>query len=296
MIWELDFYSRPIIGENQKKLWEVLICEAPTAIDCPPDSLFKYAQFCSNQTVNSLWLRENLEKAIVEAGVAPKKIRFFRRQMNNMIAKACEDLGIPSAPSRRTYALNQWLVQRMSDFYPQQPGYSASASQSASVQYPALNAIPLPDAVRGDRGDKWAFVSLEASALAEMNEWDIAFGEAFPLSLAGITPEIQIPGLIIFSRRAIPLAAWMSGLELGFLQFEGGSLPRIRLETGVSDSWILANLTDAPTLREAKGFAEAKEKANQVHFLAIQASPESESFAGFWLLWEKIKVHPTLVC
>jgi len=32
-----------------------------------------------------------LEEAIAKAGVAPVKLRFFRRQMNNMIAKACQD-------------------------------------------------------------------------------------------------------------------------------------------------------------------------------------------------------------
>jgi hypothetical protein len=284
MIWELDFYSRPILDENQKKLWEVLICEAPTAIDSPPESLFKYAQFCSNQTVNSLWLRENLEKAIAEAGVAPKKIRFFRRQMNNMIVKACEDAGIPAVPSRSTHALNQWLAQRLAQFYPSQAGYDAVAAQAATVQYTPLNPISLPDAVRGDRGDKWAFVTLEAAAFTDMAEWDIAFGEAFPLSLVGVTPEMTVPGLIIFSVRALPLAGWMSGLELAYLKFAGGEQPIVRLETGSSDSWILANLPDSQTLAEAKGFEEAKKRANQVHFLAIQSSPESESFAGFWLL------------
>jgi hypothetical protein len=284
MIWELDFYSRPIVDENQKKLWEVLICETPTAIDRAPESLFKYAEFCSNQTVNSLWLRENLEKAIAEAGAAPKKIRFFRRQMNNMIVKACEDAGIPAAPSRRTYALNQWLTQRLAEFYPSQPGYDRAAAQTATVQYSPLNPIPLPDAVRGDRGDKWAFVNLEAAAFADMGEWEIAFGEAFPLSLAGITGEMKIPGLIIFSLRALPLAGWMSGLELAYLKFDGGEQPIIRLETGSNDSWILANLPDSQILAEAAGFEAAKERANQVHFLAIQSSPESESFAGFWLL------------
>lgn len=84
----------------------------------------------------------------------------------------------------------------------------------------------------------------------------------------------------------MPLAGWMSGLDLAFLKFEGGTLPRLRLGTGLSDSWILANITDSQMLSEAKGFEEAKEKAQQVHFLAIQSSPESESFAGFWLLKE----------
>ena len=283
-IWELDFYSRPILDDNRKKLWEIVICETPLNITRSPDSLFKYAQFCSHTTVNSIWLREAIEKAIAQAEETPKKIRFFRRQMNNMIIKTCDDLGITGVPSLRTYTLNQWLEERMIDFYPHQSGYDASVVQSASVQYPALNAISLPDAVKGDKGDKWAFVTLEAEAFEEMDEWDIAFGEAFPLSMVKVTPQMKIPGLIIFSPRAIPLAGWMSGLEMGFLHFEEESQPRICLETGFSDSWILANITNSQTLAEVKGFEEAKRKAQQVHFLAIQSTPESESFAGFWLL------------
>jgi hypothetical protein len=283
-IWELDFYSRPILDENKKKLWEVLICESPTDMERSPDSLFKYSEYTSSTKVNSIWLREAIEKAINQAATSPKKIRFFRRQMNNMITKACEDAGIAASPSRRTYVLNQWLEERSKEVYPNEPGYDVKSANSISVQYPDLNAIPLPDAVRGDKGDKWTFVSLEAAAFAEMNEWDIAFGEAFPLSLTGITPETKIPGLIIYSARANPFAAWLSGLEIGFLQLETGLRPKLRLETGVSDSWILLNLTNPETTAEAKAFVEAKEKAEGLHFLAVQSSPESESFAGFWLM------------
>ncbi|NJM86368.1 MAG: DUF1092 family protein [Hydrococcus sp. RU_2_2] len=288
MIWELDFYSRPILDENKKKQWEVLICETPTDISRSPDSLFVYSQFCANTSVNSLWLQEAIQKAIAAAGEPPKKIRFFRRQMNNMIVKACEDSDIPASPSRRTYALNCLLAQREKDFYPNQPGYDEVAAKSTSVQYPPLNAIPLPDAVRGDKGDKWAFVSLEAAAFEEMNEWEIGFKEAFPLSLADITPQMKIPGFIIFSSRALPLAGWMSGLELGYLKFEEGSKPILRLETGASDSWIIANVVGSQSLKEAKGFEEAKKQSQQVHFLAIQSNPESESFAGLWLLKEDL--------
>ena len=283
-IWELDFYSRPILDENQKKVWEVLICESPNTTERSLDDLFRYAQYCSSKTVNSLWLREAIEKAIAKAGIKPRKIRFFRRQMNNMIIKACEDAGITAIPSRRTYTLEQWLETRMESVYCQETGYDAKAANSASVKYPPLNAIPLPDAVRGDKNDRWAFVSLEASAFAEMSEWDINFGEAFPLSLANVSPETKIPGLIFFSPRANPLAAWMSGLEMGYLQLEMTSRPRLRLETGSSDSWILANMTNPQTLSEAKGFEASKKKAQGVHFLAVQSAPDSESFAGFWLL------------
>jgi len=283
-VWELDFYSRPVLDEDGKKLWEVLICESPTDIERSPDSLFKYSQYCSSKTVNSIWLRSAIQKAISESPTSPKKIRFFRRQMNNMIVKACEEAGVTPVPSRRTYALNQWLEQRIKDVYPQESGYDLKTANSTSVQYPPLNAIPLPDAVKGDRGDQWTFVSLAASAFDEMKEWDIAFQESFALSMLDISPETTIPGLIIFSPRASPLAAWMSGLEMGYLQLEAVPLPQLRLETGLSDSWILVNLTNQETVTEAKSFEAAKQKANGVHFVAVQSSPESESFAGFWLL------------
>ena len=83
------------------------------------------------------------------------------------------------------------------------------------MQYPPLNPIPLPDAVKGDRGDKWTLVSLPASAFDEMKEWDIAFEESFSLSLVDTTPNTVIPGLIVYSPRANPLAAWMSGFRNG---------------------------------------------------------------------------------
>ncbi|MBZ8183350.1 Tab2/Atab2 family RNA-binding protein [Oscillatoria salina] len=283
-IWELDFYSRPILDENNKKLWEILICESPLDINSALDNLFTFSQFTSSKNVNSLVLGEALAKAIAAAPNPPQKIRFFRQAMKNMIVKACEEIGIDAIPSRRTYALNQLIEKRLEDFYPQQSGYDPSATKSISIQYPTSNPIRLPDAVRGDKGDKWAFVTLEAEAFQEINEWEIAFGESFPLSIMSVQPDTKIPGLILFSRRSMPLAGWMSGLEMAYLDFDAGTFPILRLETGLNDSWILANLTNAKTLAEAKNFAATKEKANKVHFLAVQSNPEAESFAGFWLL------------
>jgi hypothetical protein len=78
----------------------------------------------------------------------------------------------------------------------------------------------------------------------------------------------------------------MSGLELAFVRFDSVEKERLLLETGASDSWILATMKDSQTLAEAKGFELAKDKAQGVHFLAVQPTPTSESFAGFWLLQE----------
>lgn len=283
-IWELDFYSRPIRDDNNKKLWEVLICESPQQVTVTETDLFRYQKFYSAQSVNSLSLKEAINEAMEKSGRSPKKIRFFRRQMNNMITKACEDLDITALPSRRTYALQKWMQERLETVYPQQPGYDETAVSSVSVQYPAENAAILPDAIRGDKGDKWAFVTLEAEAFQEMDEWEISFGEGFPLSLFELSPETKIPGLVIFSPRATPFAGWMSGIELSQIQLQQGSLPRLILQTGTSECWVLADITNPETLEEAKGFQQGKDQAQGVHFLAIQSDPNSEAFAGFWLL------------
>ncbi|MGB3535065.1 MAG: Tab2/Atab2 family RNA-binding protein [Microcoleaceae cyanobacterium] len=280
-IWELDFYSRPLRDENGKKVWEVLICETPLGINDQADKLFRYTQFCPSTQVNSTWLKGAIEQAISKAGVTPSRIRFFRRPMTNMITKACKELAIPVVASRRTYALLIWLQERLETVYPALPNYEASTNPS--VQFLASKAQRLPDALEGQ---KWAFVTLEAQAFEEMPEWEIDFGESFGLPMMGLKPDSSIPGVIIFSSRATALAAWMSGLELAYLHVDNESKPSLLLETGENDSWILASLTDAATQEEAERFETAKHKAKNVHFLAVQSDPNSESFAGFWILQE----------
>lgn len=282
VIWELDFYSRPIVDETGKKVWEVLICESANGIDVDPQPLLRYAEYCSSTEINSARLMQAIKGAIAESGTTPDKIRFFRQAMKNMISKACEDLGIPAVMSRRTYVLNQWMQQRLEQEYPKHPGFQPGTNPS--VSFPATVVQPLPDALLGQ---KWAFVSLEASALADMNEWAIDFGEAFPLTLTGVQPDTPIPGLVMFSDRALPMAGWMSGLELGVLKIDSEA-PRLVLETGVSDRWLLVNLSNPQLLKEAQNFESTKQQANGVHFLAIQMNPETEAFAGFWLLQDTV--------
>jgi hypothetical protein len=281
-IWEIDFYSRPVIDENNKKLWEVLVCESPLTVDTELDSLFKYSEYCSSSQVNSAWLKAALEKAMEQAGTTPVKFRFFRTSMNNMIVKACQDLGIPAQPSRRTLALYQWLQQRNNEVYPLEPGYQEATNPSVRTQ--KSDPQRLPDALIGH---KWVVVSLTGADLAQMPEWEIGFGESFPLPLGEVASDTVVPGVIIYSPRAVPLAGWMSGLEIAALKVDTAATPaRLILETGASDSWLLANITNPQTLQIAQDFEQAKQKANQAHFLAVQSSPESEVFAGFWLLQE----------
>ncbi len=280
VIWEIDFYSRPLVDEQQKKVWELLICESPANTQQSATELFRYAQYCPSDQVNSLWLGAALQTAMQEAKQSPLRIRFFRRQMNNMITKACTDIGIPSAASRRAIGLQQWIDERTTNFYPNQPNYQAT--NTASVQMFSDPPQPLPAALMGE---KWAFVTLPASQFAEMSDWQIGFGESFPLDMVGVTPEMQIPGLLLFSPRSVPMAAWMSGLETISVRYQPAPKSNLLLETGASESWILARL-DSATQQEAAQFEANKQLANGVHFIAIQSNPDSEEFAGFWLLHE----------
>lgn len=281
-IWEIDFYSRPLVDERQKKVWELLICESPATTDRSTEDLFRFARYCPSDRVNSLWLAESLQAAMLEAKQSPRRIRFFRRQMNNMITKACKDIGIPAAASRRTIALHQWIEDRMEHFYPQQPNYQAA--NTASVQMFSDPPQPLPEALLGE---KWTFVSLVASQFDDMNDWQIGFGEAFPLRMVGVTPDMQVPGLILYSPRSVPMAAWMSGLEIVAVRYQPAPKSTLLLETGASESWILARLEGA-TQQEAARFEASKQQAKGVHFIAIQSSPDVEEFAGFWLLYETV--------
>lgn len=281
IIWELDFYSRPVVDEQKKKLWEVLICESPQDVSTRADSIFRYSRFCSSSEVNSVLLRSSIEEAIDQAPKPPDKIRFFRRQMNNMITRGCEDAGISAVSSRRTIALQRWIQQRMQEVYPALPNYQPGVA-NVSVNLPSPAPQSLPDALLGQR---WAFVNLEAAAFADFPQWQVDFGEVFPLEIAGVTAEMQIPGVIIFSPRALPLAGWMSGLDLAFLRV-GKTPAQLILETGAIDSWVLASLGKPQLQAEAQNFEQAKQRASQVHFIAVQSDPQSQAFAGFWLLKE----------
>ena len=284
VVWELDFYSRPLVDEKGKKRWELLICESPLTVDRELSTLFRYQAFCLSTEVNSVWLRQQLQQAIAQAQAAPDRIRFFRRQMSNMITKGCEEAGLTASPSRRTLTLDHWLDERLREVYPQMPGYTPTAT--ASVGYPPPVPEPLPDALRGE---SWSLLTLEAAALQEMPEWDIDFGEAFPLALTRLAPDTAVPGLLIFSPRATALGAWMSGLELAFLSVEPTQVGALGLllHTGAGEAWILANLGSAAVRQEAEAFEAMKQAADNVHFLGIQSAAEAQSFAGFWLFQER---------
>ncbi|AFY70667.1 protein of unknown function DUF1092 [Thalassoporum mexicanum PCC 7367] len=284
VIWELDFYSRPVLNQNKKKIWELLICDRTRQME--------WVQECPSDRVNSAWLAEQLQTVIQKTGQTPQKVRFFRPSMANIITRGCNQAGLNPLASRRVFTLAAWLQERMAQVYPQQEGFQAADPNPLPLAVPMqqISTRPIPDALIGEG---WAIVSLRADQFASAGDWSIDFEELFDLSY--LSDDTLIPGLIIYSHRATPLAAWMAGVDPVFLKFvtnQNDGSSQMLLEANADARWLVANFQSAKAPKNAKAIADgqafetAKQKAAQVHFLAIQDNPDSEDFAGFWLLKE----------
>ena len=281
-IWELDFYSRPLLDNNNKKVWELLICDR--------DRQFEWVRECPTNEVNSEWLAKQLADCMATTGKTPIKIRFFRPSMTNIIIRGCTLAGITAQASRRVFTMSAWLAERMQSIYPNRDGFQAVDPNPLPLKVlAAQDPKPVPDALMGER---WISVSLKAGDFADSSEWSMDFSEL--LDISNLDSDTIISGLIIISARANALAAWMSGVDPVFLRFERnllGDRVQMQLEASADARWILANLQapkDKEAIAQGAAFEKSKQNAQGFHFLAVQTSPEEEHFAGLWMLKEVI--------
>ena len=277
--WELDFYSRPILESDGRKRWELLITATPNA-DAPAEP-FRFAKRCPSGEVNSLWLSAALKEAraaALEAGLmAPQRLRCWRSSMRTMVQRAAAELDLEMIASRRTYALLDWLQHREQEVYPQEEGFMAGplAPPPVAVSTPA---VPLPEEVQGDA---WSWATLPAQLLREASEWPMSFSGLLPLP-DGVEDDQPVPGLRLFSSsRALAMAGWLGGLEPVRLLVEGRQLV---LEAGQDDRWLVSDLDAKAAEAISNALAESKDVGKGLQFIAIQASPEEQAFAGFWMM------------
>ena len=271
-VWELDFFSRPLLDENGKKRWEILVCTS--------DNSFRWQRFCPADSVNSIWLKQALSDALAAAEEAntpaPKRLRCWRNSMRTMVQRAAVSLGLEMVPSRRCYALVEWLREREANVYPEMEGH-LNGPLAPPPQPIQAAAVPLPEAVRGD---SWGWASLPASSLAEASEWPMDFSGLVPLP--DTEPEAMVLGVRLFSSsRALALAGWLSGLEPVRLEVCGQQLV---LEAGLEERWLVSDLQNSEADPAREALKAARQEAGGLQFLAVQSGPEATEFAGFWLL------------
>jgi hypothetical protein len=270
--WELDCYSRPVLGGDRKKLWEVLLTDS--------EGSFRYVKPLASNAVNSKVLRKILEEVMDISPVKPKSIRFFRKQMFNMISIALTDLDVEAKPSRRTSSLSLWLEQREKHVYPQMSGYDPGLRERPTViDYEIGQRDPLPDVVKAD---SYAFVALTAEAFWEkqVNKDNIKKGCLCPIS--EMPRSGWIHGVCLFSKRADAVAAWMDGMEICGVDVNQQAR-EVLIQTGINSQSVLASLLEEERV-EAKIFEQGKTAATGYHFLSVQSSPDADDVEGFWLL------------
>lgn len=267
-IWQMDFTAVPLRDEQDRRVWELLVCD--------PLGQFRKAQYCSNQEVNSTWVAQQLRDCMEAAPQPPSAIRVFRARMSSILQRACDLVGIPMLPSRRVYTLNAWIRERAEQVYPYEAQFTYSPESPVEPELP--DPTRLPDKLQGER---WALVTLRAADLQEAESWPTEFGELFPVAWSSLPADTIIPGLVITSQRALPMAAWMTGIEPAYLSVVQEQLI---LEAGLNDRYLFAPLKAEKLRAEAEGFAKRQHLAQGIHFLAIQTDLKAQSFAGFWLM------------
>ena len=277
--WELDYYSRPILEADGKKRWELLICSSPSPGEGVPS--FRWVQTCPAGNVNSIWLREALEQAMADAAQqglgTPRRLRCWRGAMRTMVQRAAEGLGIELIPSRRCYALVEWLQERETQVYPHEAGYLAGPLAPPPEPIRPV-PLPLPETARGE---SWSWAQLSVADLRDADQWDIDFAGLIPLD-ADLKADTPIPGIRLFGGpRALAIAGWVAGLEPVRLEIQARQLV---LEAGMDDRWLLSDLPADGIEAANEALRQTRAQAGGLQFLAVQASPSEQRFSGFWML------------
>jgi hypothetical protein len=126
---------------------------------CDATLSLQFTRFFPNTSINSVTLRDALASVASSLGVPlPDRARFFRSQMQTIISRACNELGVKAVPSRRCVSLLLWLEERYETVYSRHPGFQKGTKPLLTLDNPF--ASNLPDNLFGD---KWAFVQLPFS-------------------------------------------------------------------------------------------------------------------------------------
>jgi RNA-binding protein Tab2/Atab2 len=273
MLWQADFYRRPLKDEAGQPLWELLICN--------PTGTFKYEALCPQAQANATWLASQLQQAA--SGNLPEAIEVFRPQSLSLIETAAKQLGIAVEPTRRTDALKQWL-QEKAEQYPSLSNYTGETYKPVALDKPP--PVPLPENLWGDQ---WRFATLPAGEIKE------AFAERpipilhmpdflLPIHL-GIASTVPVPGVVIDGgRQSMRLARWIQDSQPVALNYIAGAPDGLVLEAGLIDRWIVATFEDREVTAAAQLYAQRQQLSQGLHFLLVQPDDSGMTYTGFWLL------------
>jgi hypothetical protein len=274
-VWQADFYRRPLQDAAGQALWELLVCNSTRTST--------YEALCPQSQANAKWLVEQLQLAAGDEQNLPSLIQVFRPQSLSLISAAGHQLGIPVEPTRRTFALKQWLQER-SNLYRSMENYTGEPYNPLAVDKPP--PTPLPENLWGEQ---WRFATLSAGDVQEafidrpipilkMPEF------LLPLNL-GLASTVAVPGVVIYGgRQSLRLARWLQEARTVALNYITGAPSGLVLEAGLIERWIVATFEDQEVTAAAQAYEQRKQLSQGLHFLLVQPDDSGMTYSGFWLL------------
>jgi hypothetical protein len=281
-VWEADFYRRPFQDQLGHPLWELMVCD--------PMRTFSFSAMCTQSEANATWLASQLQQAAGSDKNLPERVQVFRPQCLSLMEVACQSLKIGVEPTRRTFALKQWLQERYAQ------GGAELAQQYPDIQYTGqfyqplelekLPPLPLPEQLWGEQ---WRFASLPAAQIEEafLNR-PIPILEMpktlLPLHL-GLASTLPVPGVVIDGgRQSMRLARWLQAASPVALSYIPGAPDGLILEAGLADRWVVATFEDPEVAAAAQIYEQRKQLSQGLHFLLVQPDNSGMTYSGFWLL------------
>ncbi|MBV9387393.1 MAG: Tab2/Atab2 family RNA-binding protein [Chroococcidiopsidaceae cyanobacterium CP_BM_ER_R8_30] len=273
LVWQADFYRRPLRDVDGQSLWELLVCDSARS--------FVYEARCPQSKANSGWLVEQLRLAAGER--LPELIQVFRPQSMSLMAAAGQQLGVKVEPTRRTGALKQWLRER-SRTYSSLDNYTGEPYDPIALDRPP--PTPLPEKLWGEQ---WRFATLHAGDVVEaVRERPIPILEMseFLLSIhLGLASTVLVPGVVIDGgRQSMRLARWLQEFHPVALNYAGGSPGGLVLEAGLVERWVVATFEDQEVAAAGSVYEQRKQMSRGLHFLLVQPDDSGMTYSGFWLL------------
>ncbi|MBW4574211.1 MAG: Tab2/Atab2 family RNA-binding protein [Aphanothece sp. CMT-3BRIN-NPC111] len=269
IVWQADFYRRPLRDTSGEVLWELLVCDLTGS--------FTYQALCPQSQAIAKWLVSQLLKAA--GGNLPNVIQVFRPQSLSLIEAAAQQLGIRVEATRHTDALKQLLLEKAQNY-----------SQSGEAYNPlALDKPPPTPLPENLWGEEWRFATLPAGDIEEaFAERPIPILEMpeflRPINL-GLASTVAVPGVVIYGgRQSMRLARWLQEARPVSLNYIVGEPAGLVLEAGLVDRWIVATFEDKEVAAAAQTYESRKQMSSGLHFLLVQPDDSGMTYSGFWLL------------
>ena len=275
LIWEADFYRRPLQDEQGHPLWELLLCDRTRN--------WEFSALCPQPEANAAWVVGQLQAAAKTQQQFPERLQVFRPQALGLLELAGKELGITVEPTRRTFALKQLLREKAQQ-------YSQSSSYAQQPYSPlALDKPPPTPIAENLQGEQWRFAAIAAGQLVDaFQDRPIPILEMpeilLPLSL-GLASDLPVPGVIIDAgRRSMKLAQWLQQVHPVALNYMAGSPDGLILEAGLAERWVMATFEDLEVQAAAQAYEQRKRVTQGLHFLLVQPDDSGMTYSGFWLL------------